>query len=292
MHGQTVVITGGNSGIGLETARQLALAGADIILACRNLASAKKVADELSESYSGRFVGVVPLDLNSFSSVRACAAEIISMRGGIDVLVNNAGAYIQGDTLTENGLNSVMQTNYFGPFLLTLLLVPPLSARAPSRIVNVSSEMYRVGRLDFNAKDFLVRRDGFAAYSASKLAMMLFTQEFPARIPGKGISANVLHPGLVDTKIMTLGKWYDIFIRAYMARRAIDAREGARTSVFLASSLAVEGITGKYFVRATERRPALSKEALALGEKLWDRTLQIVDPLCRINLPSIRNLLP
>jgi len=285
MHGQTVVVTGGNSGIGKETAKQLALAGADIILACRNVDAASKTAEELTECCGGREARVVALDLNSFSSIRACADEILSHNDGIDVLVNNAGTYVQGDTLTEDGLNPVMQTNYFGPFLLTLLLIPALAARAPSRVVNVTSAMYRIGRLDFDTRDFLVRRDGFAAYAASKLALLLFTLELPARIPRMGISANALHPGLVDTKIMTLGKWYDIFIRAYMARRAIDTREGARTSIFLASSLAVEGTTGKYFVRSAERGPGLSEKTLALGSRLWDRTLEIVDPQGRISLP-------
>ncbi len=285
MHGQTVVITGGNSGIGKETARQLALAGATIILACRNVAAAAKTAEELAECCGGRKAEVVALDLNSFSSIRECAAEIMSRNNGIDVLVNNAGTYVQGDTLTADGLNPVMQTNYFGPFLLTLLLVPALAARAPSRVVNVSSAMYRIGRIDLNVRDFLVRRDGFAAYAASKLAMLLFTIEFPDRIPRLGISANVLHPGLVDTKIMTLGNWYDIFIRAYVTRRSIDVHEGARTSIFLASSLAVEGITGKYFVRAAEHGMGISEKTLACRAELWEKTLEIVDPQGSISLP-------
>jgi NAD(P)-dependent dehydrogenase (short-subunit alcohol dehydrogenase family) len=292
MHGQTVVITGGNSGIGKETARQLALAGAHVVLACRNMASAAKTAEELSACCAGSGVDIVELDLNSFSSIRACAASIASLRGGIDVLINNAGTYVQGNTLTENGLNPVMQTNYFGPFLLTLLLLPSLAARAPSRVVNVTSAMYRIGHLDLGAKDFLTRRDGFAAYSASKLAMLLFTRQFPLRIPGMGISANTLHPGLVDTKIMTLGKWYDVFIRAYVSWRAIDAKEGAKTSVYLASSLDVEGESGGYFVRAAEHKPRLSKDAIAQEAALWDRTLEIVDPQGRISLPLARNQLP
>jgi len=276
LRGKNVVVTGGNSGIGFVTARELARGGARVTLACRNVAAAGAAAAEIARAAGNGSVGVVRLDLASFASARACAEELAAKLDRLDVLVNNAGTYTQGDETTEDGIHPTMQTNYFGPYLLTRLLMPLLSESPSARIVNVSSAMYAVGALNLSKPSFLVARNGFAAYAASKLAMILFTQELARRAEADGIAVNVLHPGLVNTKIMTLRKWYDIFIRAYVDRHSVDAETGARTSIFLASSDAVEGITGKYFVGCEERDPRLGRRAIGQSGSLWARTAEIV----------------
>lgn len=274
--GKTMVITGANSGIGKVTAMELAKAGAKVIMACRNMESAKAAAEEIRLASNGGEVSVVHLDLASFASVRACAEAIKGNCDRIDVLVNNAGTYTQGDTKTADGIHPTMQANYFGPFLLTQLLRPLIEASSAGRIVNVSSAMYAVGRLDLRQESFIVARNGFSAYAASKLAMLLFTMELADRLAGSRATANALHPGLVDTKIMRLDKWYGFFINLYMDWKAIDAEEGAKTSIFLASSEEVEGVTGKYFAASAERPANLSPRRLALKKPLWEKTAAIV----------------
>jgi len=276
LRGKTAVVTGGNSGIGFVTARELARGGARVTLACRNVGKAGAAAAEIARAAGNGSVGVVRLDLASFASARACAEELAARLDRLDVLVNNAGPYTQGAETTEDGIHPTMQTNYFGPYLLTRLLAPLLEAAPSARVVNVSSAMYKVGALNLSKPSFLVARNGFAAYAASKLAMILFTQELARRAEADGIAVNVLHPGLVNTKIMTLGKWYGIFIRAYVDRHSVDVETGARTSVFLASSEAVEGITGKYFTGCEERDPRLGRRAIGQSGPLWARTAEIV----------------
>jgi NAD(P)-dependent dehydrogenase (short-subunit alcohol dehydrogenase family) len=276
LRGKTAVVTGGNSGIGFVTARELARGGARVVLACRNVGKAGAAAAEIARATGNGGIDFVRLDLASFASARACAEALSAKLDRLDILVNNAGTYTQGDETTEDGIHPTMQTNYFGPYLLTRLLAPLLEAAPAARVVNVSSAMYKVGALNLARPSFLAARNGFSAYAASKLAMILFTQEFARRMGGNGVTANVLHPGLVDTKIMTLGKWYDIFIRAYVDRHSVDVETGAKTSIFLASSVAASGVAGKYFVACEERDPRLGRRAAALREPLWERTSDIV----------------
>jgi len=276
LEGKNVVVTGGNSGIGFVTARELARGGARVTLACRNVEAAGAASTEIARATGNGRVDVVRLDLASFASARACAEELAAKLDRLDILVNNAGTYTQGGETTADGIHPTMQANYFGPYLLTRLLLPLLEAAPSARIVNVSSAMYAIGALNLAKPSFLVARNGFAAYAASKLATILFTQELARREEGSGVTANVLHPGLVDTKIMTLRKWYDIFIRAYIDRHAVDVETGAGTSIFLASSDAVEGTSGKYFVDCEERDLRLSRRTVALRGPLWARTAGIV----------------
>lgn len=274
--GKTMVITGANSGIGKVTAMELAKAGAKVIMACRNLESANAAAEEIRLASNNGDVSVVHLDLASFASVRACAAAIKASCDRIDVLINNAGTYTQGDTKTADGIHPTMQANYFSPFLLTQLLRPLIEASSAGRIVNVSSAMYAIGRLDLRQESFIVAKNGFSAYAASKLAMLLFTIELADRLAGSRATANALHPGLVNTKIMRLDKWYGFLIDWYVDLAGINAEEGAKTSLYLATADEVAGISGKYFARSAEKPTRLSLRRLGLKKLLWERTSAIV----------------
>ena len=276
LRGKTIVITGANSGIGKVTTRELAKGGATVIMACRNMESANAVAEEIRGVSGNEGISVVHLDLASFASVHACAETIAASHDRIDVLLNNAGTYTQGNTTTADGIHPTMQANYFSPFLLTNLLLPMVKASKAGRIVNVSSAMYAIGRLDLRQKSFIVAKNGFSAYAASKLAMLLFTMELAERLAGSHVTANALHPGLVDTKIMRLDKWYGFFINRYMDWNAIDAEEGAKTSIYLSSSEEVAGVSGKYFAACAEKPANLSPRRLALQKPLWEKTNTIV----------------
>ena len=272
LHGKTVVVTGASSGIGKVTSRELAGRGARVVLACRNPEAASAAADEIGKAIPGARLELVSLDLSSFASVRACADEIVRRFGAVDVLVNNAGTYTQGDTVTADGIHPTLQVNYFSPFLLTNLLLPGMKAAGSGRIVNLSSEMYRIGKLGLEGGEFLRRKNGFLAYSGSKLAILLFSIELAGRLSGTGVTVNAVHPGLVDTKIMTLHKWYDFFIRFYMDRKAIGVEEGARTSIWAAASDEAAGLSGKYFVRCAPEPVRILPAVLARQGELWEKT--------------------
>ncbi len=282
MEGKIVLITGASSGIGKETARALARQGATMVLAGRNLATTSAVAEQIrAETGNGR-VEVLPLDLASCRSIRRFAAGFKEAYPRLDVLINNAGIFSMSRQETEDGFEETIGTNYLGPYLLTRLLLPSLAEADGARIVNVASETYRNGRIDLDDLHYRKRRyQGFPAYAASKLALVLFTLELAERLAGRGIAANALHPGHVATNIYRIwpeDRWYQSLLVYILTRSAISAEEGAQTSVYLASSDEVQGLTGKYFVKmeATELAPR-ARDA-RLRRELWRLSEELTGP--------------
>ncbi|CAN7940846.1 unnamed protein product, partial [Ixodes hexagonus] len=206
MAGKTVIITGGNSGIGKETAKDLARRKARVIIACRNLDKARKAAREILED-SQQHVIIKHLDLASFKSVREFANDITTTESRLDVLINNAGI---GNTseepeLTEDKCEPCFQANYLGHFLLTVSLAGLLKSSAPSRVVNVSSHVHHLGSLDSLEQKMLgASRPSkpTAVYADSKLAQVVFTRTLARKLKGHGVTVNALHPGVVNTDII------------------------------------------------------------------------------------------
>ncbi|XP_063824294.1 retinol dehydrogenase 11-like [Ostrinia nubilalis] len=200
--GKVVLVTGGNKGIGYEAAKDLAERGAKVILGCRNVDRGTTARDKIIKETENKEVYFKPLDLASFKSVKAFAEDILKNEKRLDILINNAGMFGSGHSTTEDGLLLDMQTNHFGPFLLTSLLLPLLKSSAPSRIVNVSSMAYSFAKLDL---DNLNMDNGkyspFQAYSVSKMCTILTTVQLAERLKGTDVTANCLHPGAVDTDI-------------------------------------------------------------------------------------------
>ena len=268
LDGTTVVITGASSGIGAATARALAAQGAQVLLACRSESRAAGVLDELAGAGTPA-LGVVPVDLGDLDSVRGAADAIAERLPRFDVLINNAGlAGTRG--VTSSGFELAFGTNHIGHFLLTTRLLDALGDGAPRRVVTVASKShYQTKGIDFDA----VRRPthsktGMPEYAVSKLANVLFSQELARRVAGRGIHTYVLHPGVIASEIWRSVPWP---VRPVMTRFMKSPEEGARTSVYCATSPEIADDTGRYYSDCSvkEPNPAATPE---LGAELWRRS--------------------
>ena len=281
MQGKTVVVTGANSGIGLETAEAMAGMGARVIVTARSADKGRAAVAGIVERLGGHAqVQLVVFDLADLSSVRRGAEEMLEQAPRIDVLVNNAGVVLSERRESVDGFEATFAINHLGPFLLTNLLLERLVASAPSRIVNVASAAHNMARtgIPFDDLQSTKRYRGMRVYGESKLANILFTLELSRRLAGSGVTANSLHPGPVRT-----GYGADGDARGFLAFGLVISRpfflspaKGARTSIYLSSSPAVEGVTGEYFVKckpATPRRPAQDSEA---AQRLWQVSAELV----------------
>ncbi|XP_011500080.1 PREDICTED: retinol dehydrogenase 11-like [Ceratosolen solmsi marchali] len=305
MVGKTVIITGANTGIGKETARDLYRRGARVILACRNIEKANAAIEELknvppSNSQREQFKGkpgelaVYKLDLCSFASVRKCAALLSSTEDQIHVLINNAGVMMCPQQKTEDGYELQFQSNHLGHFLFTLLLLPKIKASAPGcRIINVSSIAHTSGRMHFDDLNLDNSYTAFKAYVQSKLANVLFTKELTRKLKDSGIeglTTYTLHPGVISTELgRHIGK---SFIGAkFMLRIAklfIKTPElGAQTTIHCAVDEAAGNDTGLYYKECAVASPSSYAENLADAEKLWDESLKMVQLPLKTNLSEL-----
>ena len=274
MKDKIVLITGANSGIGKETTGALAKKDATIVMACRNLEKAESVCEMIKAESGNTNIEVLKLDLSSFNSIRNFAQEFSARYHQLNVLINNAGIFCMKREETEEGFEKTIAINYLGPFLLNYELLPILEKTSEARIINLSSDAHFSGDLDLNDLHFKRRKySGFKAYASSRLATVFFTQELVERVKEKDIMVNSLHPGHVDTNMWDLWgaqrRWYHSLLNGLMKLFLISAEEGAKTSIYLASSCEVKGITGKYF--AKKRIKAASKKCsdIKLQKELW-----------------------
>ncbi len=270
MNGKTIVITGGNDGIGYETALALARKGANIIIVSRNEQKAKEAVDHIKAAGNGNAQYVIA-DLSSQQSIRKAAAEIRNKVEKIDVLINNAGGTFGQFALTEDGYEKTIATNHFAYFLLTGLLLDLIVKSDYARIVNVSSDSHYRGKIDF---DSFFKNNGYfvlRAYEQSKLANVLFTVELAERLKKTQVTVNALHPGFVKTRIGAKSEHPVAFLWNLMTSiGAITVEKGAATSVYLASSPEVKGITGKYFAKCKQKAAKPIANDAALRKKLWE----------------------
>lgn len=266
MIGKTCVVTGATSGIGKETAVALATLGASVVALARDPGRGEAARAEILRRAPGASVDVLTADLSSLADVRRLAADIAQRYDRIDVLVNNAGVISTGRTRTVDGYETTFATNHLAPFLLTTTLRGVLERSAPARVVTVSSAAHTsVRTLPWDD----LATGAAQAYPVSKLCNILFTTELARRLSGTGVTANCLHPGFIRT---ALGR--DVTGVAGAVLRVALAfvpgpATGARTSVYLASSLEVADVTGGYFVKCRPARPsALAADADAAA-RLW-----------------------
>merc|ERR1711963_1137933 len=197
LDGKTVIVTGCNTGIGKETAKDLAKRGAKVIMACRNLDRANKAAEEIKSSISDASIRVMKLDLASFSSVRQFAKEFLETEKCLDILINNAGLLLKERAETEDGHEMTLQCNHLGHFLLTNLLLDKLKEAPKARIVNVSSIGHKWSKLDLSDLNYTARKfDGMVVYYDTKLINILFTNELTRRLQDTNVTSYVLHPGV------------------------------------------------------------------------------------------------
>ena len=281
MQGKTVVVTGGNSGMGFETAAALATMGARVLVTARNADKGRAAIAALTQRTGGEGrCQLVVFDLADLSSVRRGAAEILDVAPRLDVLVNNAGAVLSERAETVDGLEATFATNHLGPFLLTNLLLERIRASGPSRIVNVASTAHAVARqgIPFDDLQSEHRYAGMRVYGQSKLANILFTLELARRLEGSGVTANSLHPGTVRT-----GYGADGDARGLLALGIkiagpffLSPAKGARTSIYLASSPEVAGVSGEYFVKCRPKEPRRWAQDPDAARRLWQVSEELV----------------
>ena len=279
-HGQIVVITGGNSGIGKETAAALAGMGAHVIVAARNPAKAAAAVQELQARVPGATIEHLPLDLASFASVHAFAGTFNERFEQLDVLVNNAGGVLRKRTVTEDGHETQFQVNHLGHFLLTALLHDRIAAAPAGRVINVSSMGHNYARngLDFDDLDWERRKyRGFLVYCHTKLANVLFTREHARRLDGTGVTANAVHPGWVASNFAREGDMGRLVGAGAALQKpfAISSEAGARTSVYLASSPDVADVSGQYFYKCRVSKPSNAALDDAAAARLWDVSAEL-----------------
>ncbi|KAM9563641.1 retinol dehydrogenase 14-like [Guaruba guarouba] len=278
MRGKTVIITGANSGLGRAAAAELLRMRARVIMGCRDRARAERAAREIraevveDEGGGGELV-VRELDLASLRSVRAFCHRVLQEEPRLDVLINNAGIFQCPYMKTEDGFEMQFGVNHLGHFLLTNLLLGLLKNSAPSRVVVVSSKLYKYGEINFEDLNSEISYNKSFCYSRSKLANILFARELARRLEGTGVTVNSLHPGIVRTN---LGRYVNIPLLAKPLFNLVSwaffktPLEGAQTTIYLASSPDVEGVSGKYFGDCKEEELLPKAMDDLVARKLWD----------------------
>jgi NAD(P)-dependent dehydrogenase (short-subunit alcohol dehydrogenase family) len=279
MEGRTVLITGGNAGIGRATAEALAARGAEVVITSRDAGRGEAAAAAIGRA-AGRPVSVMELDLASFASIRAFAGRFLERYPALHVLVNNAGLLLSDRRTTAEGFEQTFGVNHLGHFLLTKLLLDRLKGSSGARIVNVSSDAHRSARSGLEFDDLQSERSykGFPVYARSKLANVLFTRELARRLDGCGVTTNALHPGVVATRFAADGDargpvaWFFRFARPFL-RTPMD---GAATSIHCATAPELEGVTGRYFANRAERAPSRAALDDDAARRLWDASEELV----------------
>jgi NAD(P)-dependent dehydrogenase (short-subunit alcohol dehydrogenase family) len=275
MAGKVCLITGGTNGIGKSTALTLAKMGATVVIVGRNAAKTAQVVEEIQVASGNAQVAALLADLSSQQAVRGLAAEFKSQYTRLDVLLNNAGAAFMKRELSVDGIEMTLALNHLAYFLLTNLLLDTLRASAPARIINVSSDAHKGGQIDFDNLQG-ERSYGFKAYGNSKLANILFTQELARRLQGTGVTVNALHPGFVATGFgKNNGGVMAALISIFTPLIGRSPAKGAETSVYLATSPSVAGVTGKYFFDSHEIAAAPQANDAAVARKLWDVSAEL-----------------
>ena len=270
LSGKTAMITGASSGIGRVTALELARMGAHLVLVCRSRERGEETVREIREKTGNDQVDLMLADLSSQKAIRQVAAEFLARNLPLHVLLNNAGIVNLRRELTVDGIEATFAVNHLAYFLLTVLLLNRLKESVPARIVNVASDAHAWGTMKFDdlggERNYGLRQ----SYGQSKLANILFTYELARKLDGTNVAANCLHPGAIGTG---LGKNNGLLGRIIVPIVGLVLKtpeQGARTSVYLASSPDVEGVNGKYYVDCREVRSSAESYDQGAARNLWE----------------------
>jgi len=277
---KVILVTGANTGIGLESARELARMGATVVMSGRNREATAAAATEIRGSTGNSRVETLVADLSIMRSVKKLADDFREKHDRLDVLLNNAGLIMGDRRVTADGFETTFAVNHLAPFLLTRELTGELKANAPSRVVTVASIAHRrIPGLDFDDLMSEKKYEAFDAYSKSKLANILFTRSLARRLEGTWITANCLHPGVIRTSwgrdgdVSGFLKWGIILAGPFLT----GVKKGARTSFHLCSSPAVEDVTGEYFVDCAIEQPTPAGRDDVAAERLWEASEALVE---------------
>jgi len=270
MHGKICLITGGTNGIGKSAAQGLARLGATVVIVGRDAQKTSQVVADIRSATGNPNVDSLLADLSSQQAIHQLASEFKRQYSQLHVLLNNAGAAFATKQLSVDGIELTFALNHLAYFLLTNLLLDTLKVSAPARIINVSSDAHARGKIDFDNLQGERSYSSFGPYGNSKLANILFTMELARRLAGTGVTVNALHPGFTRTDF---GKNNPgLFMKLMGIVVPLIARspeKGAATSIYLASSPEVQGLTGKYFVDCKVTQPAPQAMDSGVAQKLW-----------------------
>jgi NAD(P)-dependent dehydrogenase (short-subunit alcohol dehydrogenase family) len=270
MKGKVVMVTGANAGMGKEISLALARMGATLVMVGRDRERGEAARKEVMSATGNHAVELLLADLSSQQSIRSLVRDFMAAHNRLDGLVNNAGMSLPARQETADGVETVFATNHLGPFLLTNLLLPVLTASAPSRVVTVSSGVQAMAKIDFDDLQEVKSYSEIRSYNQSKLANLMFTYELARRLKGTGVTANALEPGFIKTE-MKVQFTFNMF--SFMRGKPVD---GAKPTVFLASSPEVDGVTGTFFNNkgvATKSSPLSYDEAAA--RRLWQVSAEL-----------------
>lgn len=275
LNGKNAVVTGGTAGIGRETVRALARQGAYVLFTGRNAAAGESLISEIVAENPGAAVEFLPVDFASLKSVRKLAGEIAAKMSRIDILINNAGLNAGKESKSEDGIETVFAVNHLAPFLLTNLLLPNIADGG--RIVNVASKMHSWRSMNFDDLEGRKKWSSITAYSQSKLANVMFTYALSEKLAPRKITVNCLHPGVIASDITRDMPGFVRFLAGLVLK---STEQGAATSVYLASSPEVAGVTAKYFD---------DKKAIASSKESYDKEKQ--QRLWRVSEEMVKNYL-
>ena len=285
--GKTCVVTGASNGIGKVTAAALASMGARVVMVCRDPARGEAARAEIASASRNDNVELLIADMGSQRQVRRVAADIRGRHDRLDVLVNTAGAMNTTRTLTEEGIETTWAVNHLAYFLLTNELLDMLRSTAPARVVSVASRAHTGARIDFDDVHGERKFQGYRIYGQSKLANILFTYELSRRLDGSGVTANCLHPGVVATgfghnnNVDLFGRAFGVVLTA-IRPFLINPERGAETSIYLAASPEVDGVTGTYFSNKKPVRSSPISYDVDAAARLW----QLSEEQTRASTPT------
>jgi len=278
MEGKVCLVTGANSGIGKETALGLAKMGATVVMVCRDKQRGEAARIEIRRESGNDSVDLMLADLSSQAQIRKLAKEFKDRYQRLDVLINNAGIGLAKRKENTDGIEMTFAVNHLACFLLTNLLLERLKASAPSRVVNVSSFAHSwINKINFEDLQGKQKFPPMQIYAQSKLAILMFSYELARRLAGTGVTVNAVNPGMVKTNLghEVTGPLITVRRLIFSNFLAITPEEGAQTSIYLASSPEVEGVTGKYF---SKQRPKRSSKA-SYDRETWQRLWKVSEEL-------------
>jgi retinol dehydrogenase-12 len=266
------LVTGASSGIGLATSWQLAKLGATVVMIARDDDRGRAAKLKVLDKSGNQNVHVFLVDFASLPQIRGLAKKFLAKFPALHVLINNAAVIPLNRQTSEDGYELQFAVNHLAPFLLTNLLLPLMKASQPARIINVSSSVHHSGRINFDDLQSKRRYHPNTVYANTKLANVLFTTQLAKMLLGSGVTANCLHPGVIDTKL------YKNYMGTVRPAGADDdeLERGAATTVYLASSGEVEDISGKYFAYQQERQTSSTSQNEDLARRLWQVSAKLV----------------
>ena len=268
MEDKICIITGANSGIGKATALGLAKMGAVVVMLCRNKETGEVAQKEIISESGNEIVDLLICDLSSQKQIRSFVDEFKQKYQNLHVLINNAGVMAAKRKLSVDGFEMNFAVNHLAPFLLTNLLLDMLKKSTPSRVVNVSSGSHRMAKIDFDDLQSEKKKHRlFRVYGKSKLAFMLFSYELSRILDGTGVTVNTLHPGVANTN---LGREMSKIGQGFGKLFFKSPEKGAETSIYLASSPEVEGVTGKYYIKKQQRESSEESYNEDYAKRLWE----------------------